>query len=181
MKNWGTQEQKGELMLLGASLLSGIISDISSDSKSSDEIIEEAKKDGKFSKLEYEFLEQKYKRYRGYVENIIGDTELGCQFKKTETYFLDIIWILMLDLESDYCEQIQSFTKIIDNVEFINSYEEAIRLREKRLDKEFESILRDYNVEMQQYNQKLKEYNGRTLSKFWNDKPIEPIKPERRK
>ena len=50
-----------------------------------------------------------------------------------------------------------------------------------RLDKEFEAILRDYNVEMQQYNQKLKEYNGRTLSKLWNDKPIEPIKPERRK
>ena len=87
----------------------------------------------------------------------------------------------MFNKEKDYFEQIKIFTKVIDNVEFINSYEEAIQLREKRLDKEFEAILRDYNVEMQQYNQKLKEYNGRTLSKLWNDKPIEPIKPERRK
>lgn len=182
MKNWGTQEQKGEVLLMGASLLSGFISDIINDSKITENKIEEAKKDGKYSKQEYEYLEQEFKIYKGYVENILGDSELGCKFKKTETYFLEVVWIIMLDLESDYSELIRSFVNHIDNEGFVESFEAAKQQRENRLNKEFEPILKDYYIKLQLYNQKLKDYSSKNfLSKAFSDKPIEPIKPERRK
>lgn len=180
MKNWGTQEQKGEVLLMGASLLSNIFTELSEHSKENSRKINQAKSDGKFTVAEYEFLEQEYLRYKSYTDNLFGDCELNVTYANTKTYFLDIIWIIMLDEENDYHEILDNFTNFIDNTNFIKSHEEAVLLREERLDKEFEPILNQYNLEMQQYEKKMKEYNSRTLSKLWNSKPIEPKMPVRR-
>lgn len=178
--SWLSKEDKTELTKQGLLFLGNLVKEEIESNKVQKQNFLEAKNDGITIK-EYDELYDKYDYYSTLVHNLLKDAELNCQFKKTETIFLEVIEIIMFNEEKDYFEQIQSFTKAIDNNEFIKSYEEAIQLREKRLDKEFEAILRDYNVKMQQYNQKLKEYNDRTLSKLWNDKPIEPIKPERRK
>lgn len=87
----------------------------------------------------------------------------------------------MFDEEYDYFEQIESFRKVIDNQVFLDSYEAAKKLREKRLDIEFEPIWNDYQKSLTEYNKQKEEYDKRTLSKLWKAEPIEPIKPERRK
>lgn len=178
--SWLSKEDKTELTKQGLLFLGNLVKEEIESNKVQKQNFLEAKNNG-ITIEEYDELYEQYDYYSDLVYNILNDSELGYNFKKTEVYFLDIIKILMFDEEKDYFEQIQSFTKAIDNVEFINSYEEAIQLREKRLDKEFEPLLRDYNIKMQQYNKNMQEYNGRTLSKLWNNKPVEPVKPERRK
>ncbi len=178
--SWLSKEDKNELTKQGLLYLGNLVKEEIESNKAQKQNFIDAKNNG-ITNEEYDKLYEQYDYYSELVYNILNDSELGCNFKKTEIYFLEIIKILMFDEEHDYSEQIQSFTKAIDNMEFINSYEEAVQLRENRLDKEFEPILREYHINKQQYNQKMQEYNGRTLSKLWNDKPIEPIKPERRK
>lgn len=178
--SWLSKEDKNELTKQGLLYLGNLVKDEIESNKAQKQSFIEAKNNG-ITDEEYDKLYEQYDYYSELVYNVLNDSELGCNLKKTEIYFLEIIKILMFDEEHDYSEQIQSFTKAIDNMEFINSYEEAIQLRDKRLEIEYQSLMNDYHVETQQYNQKLQEYNGRTLSKLWNDKPIEPIKPERRK
>ncbi|AIG30287.1 hypothetical protein IA01_07295 [Flavobacterium psychrophilum] len=179
--SWLSKEDKSELTKQGLVFFGNIMKEQIENSKSEKAKFIEAKEDG-ITIEEYNELYDDYDYFSSLVANLLNDAELECEFKKTEVYFLEIIRIIMFDLEKDHKEQIRSFTKAIDNIEFISSYENAIQEREKRLEDEYREILKDYHLKLQQYNQKLKDYNSKNfLSKAFADKPIEPIKPERRK
>lgn len=176
-----SKEDKSELTKQGLVFFGNLIKEEIENSKLVKEKFIEAKEDG-ITIEEYNELYDDYDYFSNLVANLLNDAELECEFKKTEVYFLEVIRIIMFDLENDHKEQIRSFTKAIDNLEFINSYENAIQEREKRLDDEYKEILKDYHIKLQQYNQQLKDYNSKNfLSKAFADKPIEPIKPVRRK
>lgn len=178
--SWLSKEDKSELTKSGLLFLGNLVKEEIESQKAQKQQFLQAKNDG-ITMSEYDELYEQYDYYSSLVYNILKDSELNCNFKKTEIYFLEIIEILMFDEEYDYFEQIESFRKVIDNQVFLDSYEAAKKLREKRLDIEFEPIWNDYQKSLTEYNKQKEEYDKRTLSKLWKAEPIEPIKPERRK
>ncbi len=176
----GTREQKGEALLIGVNAIANILTTRIAQNEENKKQFLNAKNDG-ITKEEYDKVYAEYEYFSDLVANLLGDAELGCKFKRTEEIFLDIMRIFLFDLEKDNREIIDNFTKAIDSEDFIKSHEMAIKKREERLDKEYAEKLKEYEIEMNDYTNRLKEHNSKNfLSKWLDDKPIEPKKPERR-
>lgn len=177
--SWGTKEQKGDLLKLG--LESGLEL-FKQWTEENQRINEKAKEDQKIDSEELNQILAINEEYTQKINNLLFDTDLGCEFKKTESFFLEIVEIIMLDLEDDYKELIQAFTKAIDNKEFIHDYEEAKKQRDIRLQKEYEKQLEVYQKELEIYNEKLEAQNKKGFfSRLMADEIEEPVKPELRK
>ena len=176
---WGTQEQKGDIAKMGIEALIGFTKSMAEESK---RINSEAKDNIKnVDAKEFADVLEINAELNELINNLLTDAELGCKFKKTEEIFLYVIRIIMYDVESDYREIIDNFTKAFDNQEFIDSHELAEKRREDRLDKEHAEAMKSYEVEMFDYRREIAEHKSKNFfSKMFADEPIEPIKPVRR-
>lgn len=176
---WGTQEQKGDIAKMGIEALIGFTKSMAEESK---RINSEAKENIKnVDAKEFADVLEINAELNELINNLLTDAELGCKFKKTEEIFLYIIRIIMYDVESDYREIIDNFTKAIDSQEFIDSHEIADKKREDRLDKEHAEDMKSYEVEMFDYRRKISEHKSKNFfSKMFADEPVEPEKPIRR-
>ena len=176
--SWGTKEQKGELMNKGLEGALSLFSAIASESKSKRD---NAIADGQISKEEYDELYENFSEYKTRINNLLYDTELGCKLKSTEDIFLMIIEIIMFDLEYDYPEVIQNFTKIIDTEELVRGHELALKKRDERLEMEYQNELEVYNSEMLEYNNKIKEKKSKNFfARLVSEEIIAPTKPNKR-
>lgn len=177
---WGTQEQKGDALILGVNTIANILTTRIANNEENKKQLINAKSNG-VTQEEYDALYEEYDYFSGLVENLLGDAELGCKFKRTEEIFLDVMKIFLLDLEHDNREIINNFTKAIDSEEFINSHELALKKREERLDKEYSEKMKEYEIEMADYRNKLQEHKSKSFfSKIFADEPVQPEKPSRR-
>jgi len=176
---WGTQEQKGDLLKMGAQAFFGELQ----KEFETNRILRDSKKDGdKIDPALHEYIWEENERLESMVNNLLYDTELGCKYKKTEEIFLEIIQIIMLDLESDNMEIISNFTKAFDTEEFIESHNQAVKKRQDRLDEEYGELMKEYEIQMSDYRRKKEEHKSKSFfSKIFADDIIEPEKPERRK
>ena len=128
---WGTQEQKGDALLLGVNAITGFLSTRIANNEENKKQFIDAKKNG-ITQEEYDTLYNEYDYFSGLVNNLLGDAELGCKFKQTEEIFLDIMRIFLFDLEKDNREIIDNFTRAIDSEEFIRLHLLAVKKREER-------------------------------------------------
>ena len=122
---WGTQEQKGELAKMGLEALIDFTKSMTSKSKQIEIEAEENIKN--IDAVKMATILETNARLSYWVNNLLTDAELGCKFKKTEEIFLEILRVIMYDLEKDYPEIINNFTKAIDTDEFINSHQLAVK------------------------------------------------------
>lgn len=176
--SWTTKEQKGEIAMMGLEAGLGLLQSWTEDTK---RIKEKALEDNKIDEKELSQLLEINEEYTTKVNNLLYDTELGCKFKRTEEIFIMIVEIIMLDLENDYTEIIENFTKAIDTEKFIESHDTAIKLREERLDKEYQDDLNEYQAQLIEYQNKIKEQKSKGFFKRLLAEEIsEPQKPERR-
>ena len=177
---WGTQEQKGDALILGVNAIANILSSRIANNEENKKQLLDAKSNG-VTVEEYTSLYEEYDYFSGLVGNLLEDSELGCKFKKTEEIFLDIMRIFLLDLEKDNREIIDNFTRVIDNEDFIKSHELAIQKREERLNKEFELIMKDYNEDIKEYRIQMADFNKKNVfSKMFATEPVKPETPIRR-
>ena len=96
---WGTQEQKGDALLLGVNAITGFLSTRIANNEENKKQFIDAKKNG-ITQEEYDTLYNEYDYFSGLVNNLLGDAELGCKFKQTEEIFLAIMRIFLFDLET---------------------------------------------------------------------------------
>jgi hypothetical protein len=176
---WGTQEQKGDIAKMGIEALIGFTKSMADESK---RINNEAKDNIKnVDAKEFTDVLEINAELNELINNLLTDAELGCKYKKTEEIFLYVIRIIMYDVEYDYREIIDNFTKAIDTQEFIDSHEVAESKRNIRLDKEYAEEMKTYEVEMFDYRRKISEHKSKNFfSKIFAEEPIEPLKPVRR-
>lgn len=177
--SWGTKQQKGDVLLASVNGAFSIFNSIAENSLNKKE---QVLADDQVTKEEYEQLHSDFEEYKSKVDNILYDTELGCNLKRTEEIFIMVVKIIMFDLEYDYQEVIRNFTNAIDTEEFVKLHDVAVQKREQRLDEEHAINLNVYEEEMVLYNEKIKDKKSKSfLSRiFSSEEIIEPIKPERR-
>lgn len=176
---WGTQEQKGDIAKMGIEALISFTKSMVDESK---RINSEAKDNVKnIDAKEFADVLEINAELNELINNLLTDAELGCKYKKTEEIFLYVIRIIMYDVEHDYREIIDNFTKAIDTQEFIDSHEVADLKRNMRLDKEYAEEMKTYEHQMFDYRRQISEYKSKNFfSKIFSEEPLEPLKPVRR-
>lgn len=137
--------------------------------------------DGKIDISEYNRVCGELEDHQEMIYNLISDTELNSNLRRTEEIFVSIIKIIMFDLEFDNLEVIENLNKFIDNEDFINGHDIAVKKREERLDDEYVKLLKEYEIEVDEYKLRLEERKSKGFfSKLFSEEIVKPIRPERR-
>jgi|GEM_PF-3367092 len=173
-----SQNDKRQLAFTGIEAGLSLFNNFREDSKKQRE---KEIEDGKIELSEYHRVVSELEEFQTYFYNVISDTELDCKFKKTEDIFIIIIKIIMFDLEYDYKEIFLNLNRFIDNEDFIEGHEQALLLRQKRLEKEYQEELVNYELQLKEYQIQLTHHNSKSffkklISSDVINPPIRPIK-----
>ncbi|MGQ1911581.1 hypothetical protein ACT3CE_17590 [Marinifilum sp. RC60d5] len=175
---WITKEKKGELALTG---LQGGLNLLQTWTETNAQTKKEVAQNNKIDDKRLNEILKINEEYTTKINNLLYDTELGCKFKSTEDIFIMIIEIIMLDLEYDYHEIINNFTRTIDTEEFIQAHQKAVKEREVRLETEYQEKLNRYETKMKEYEDKMKEQQSKSFFKrILSEEIKKPRKPIRR-
>lgn len=138
--------------------------------------------DNSIDLTEYNRVCEELNEYEKMIHNIISDTELNSKLRRTEEIFVSIMQIIMFDLERDNKEVFENLCHFIDNEDFINGHDLALKKRKNRIENEYQELLKEYEVEFKEYEEQLRQHKSKGFFKrMLSTEVLEmPVKPMRR-